>query len=79
MWLSRFFFRLTLYLLLTCQTFSRRDRIKSLIFNKGAAEIKTFSEVISYETPAPRGQVKLVPADGVAKLVELLHTEARVI
>jgi electron transfer flavoprotein beta subunit len=42
-------------------------------------EVKTFSEVLSYETPAPRGQVKLVPADDVAKLVELLHTEARVI
>jgi electron transfer flavoprotein beta subunit len=43
------------------------------------AEVKTFSEVISYETPAPRGQVKLVPADDAAKLVDLLHDEARVI
>jgi electron transfer flavoprotein beta subunit len=43
------------------------------------AEVETFSEVISYETPAPRGQVKLVAADDTAKLVELLHTEARVI
>ena len=42
-------------------------------------EVKTFSEVISFETPAPRGQVKLVSADDPAKLVELLHTEARVI
>jgi electron transfer flavoprotein beta subunit len=42
-------------------------------------EIKPLSEILSYETPAPRGQVKLVPADDVAKLVELLHTEARVI
>ncbi len=42
-------------------------------------EVKTFSDVISYETPAPRGQVKLVSADDPAKLVELLHTEARVI
>ncbi|MDB5031956.1 electron transfer flavoprotein subunit beta/FixA family protein, partial [Mucilaginibacter sp.] len=42
-------------------------------------EVKTNSEIISYETPAPRGQVKLVPADDAAKLVELLHTEARVI
>jgi electron transfer flavoprotein beta subunit len=42
-------------------------------------EVKTFSEVISYETPAPRGQVTLVGADDPAKLVELLHTEARVI
>ncbi|MBB6109403.1 electron transfer flavoprotein beta subunit [Mucilaginibacter lappiensis] len=42
-------------------------------------DVKTNSEVLSYETPTPRGQVKLVPADETAKLVELLHTEARVI
>ncbi|WP_184549951.1 electron transfer flavoprotein subunit beta/FixA family protein [Mucilaginibacter sp. FT3.2] len=42
-------------------------------------EVKTFSEIISYETLAPRGQVKLVDAGDTAKLVELLHTEARVI
>jgi electron transfer flavoprotein beta subunit len=42
-------------------------------------EVKTFSEVISYETPAPRGHVTLVPADDTAKLVDLLHAEARVI
>jgi len=41
--------------------------------------IKTNSEIISYETPAPRGQVKLVPADDAGKLIELLHTEAKVI
>ena len=43
------------------------------------AEVKTFSEIISYETPSPRGQVNLVPADDPAKLVELLHAQARVI
>jgi electron transfer flavoprotein beta subunit len=42
-------------------------------------EVKTFSEIISYEIPAPRGQVKLVAADDTAKLVDLLHAEARVI
>jgi electron transfer flavoprotein beta subunit len=42
-------------------------------------EVKTFSEIISYETLSPRGQVKLVAADDTAKLVEFLHTEARVI
>lgn len=42
-------------------------------------EVKTFSEVLSYETPAPRGQVKLISADDTAKLVELLHDEAKVI
>jgi electron transfer flavoprotein beta subunit len=42
-------------------------------------EVKTLSEIISFETPAPRGQVKLVAADDTAKLVDLLHAEARVI
>ncbi|RFZ86045.1 electron transfer flavoprotein beta subunit/FixA family protein [Mucilaginibacter terrenus] len=41
--------------------------------------VETFSEIISYETPAPRGQVKLVGADEPAQLIELLHTQARVI
>jgi len=42
-------------------------------------EVTTNLEVLSYETPAPRSQVKLVPADDSAKLIDLLHTEARVI
>ncbi len=42
-------------------------------------EVKTFSEILSYETPASRGQVKLIPVDDSGKLIELLHTEARVI
>lgn len=41
-------------------------------------EVKPLSEIIGYETPAPRGQVKLVAADDVNKLVDLLHNEARV-
>ncbi|WP_439697242.1 electron transfer flavoprotein subunit beta/FixA family protein [Mucilaginibacter sp. AW1-7] len=53
-------------------------RTKSLVVVE-PVEVKTFSEIISYETPAPRGQVTLVAADDVAKLVNLLHTEARVI
>lgn len=44
-----------------------------------AAAVTTFSEITGYETPAPRGQVKLVNADETAKLVELLHSEAKVI
>ncbi|OCX51679.1 electron transfer flavoprotein subunit alpha [Mucilaginibacter sp. PPCGB 2223] len=43
------------------------------------ADVKPLSEIISYETPAPRGQVKLVPAGEEGRLVELLHSEARVI
>ncbi len=42
-------------------------------------EVKTYSEVIGFETPAPRGQVKLVDASDSAKLIALLHEEARVI
>jgi len=42
-------------------------------------EVKTWSEIISYETPAPRGQVKFIPPDNTAKLVELLHEEAKII
>ncbi len=41
--------------------------------------LETNSTIIGYETPAPRGQVKLVDADNTDQLVELLHTEARVI
>ena len=41
--------------------------------------VETLSEVTGFETPAPRGQVKLVPGDDTAKLVDLLHSEARVI
>ncbi|WP_374948199.1 electron transfer flavoprotein subunit beta/FixA family protein [Mucilaginibacter sp.] len=44
-----------------------------------AVEVQTNSEIISYETPDPRGQVNLVPADDPAKLVDLLHSQARVI
>jgi len=44
-----------------------------------AAEIKNNSEILSYETPAPRGQVKLVAANEAEKLIGLLHTEAKVI
>jgi electron transfer flavoprotein beta subunit len=42
-------------------------------------EVLTNANIISYETPAPRGQVTLVPADDADKLVDLLHTEAKVI
>ena len=44
-----------------------------------ATEVPLTSEIIGYETPAPRGQVTLVNADETAKLIELLHTEAKVI
>lgn len=43
-----------------------------------AVEVQTNSVLISYETPAPRGQVKLIDAGEAEKLVDLLHNEARV-
>ena len=33
----------------------------------------------SFEKPAPKGAVKLVDADNVDELINLLHTEAKVI
>lgn len=44
-----------------------------------AAEVAVLSQVVAYETPAPRGEVTMVDANQVDKLVELLHNEARVI
>jgi len=41
--------------------------------------VDTFSAVVSYQTPAPRGQVKLLSTDETTKLVALLHDEAKVI
>lgn len=42
-----------------------------------AMEVNTLQEILSYELPEPRGQVKLVTDAG--QLVDLLHTEAKVI
>ncbi|MEM1002128.1 MAG: electron transfer flavoprotein beta subunit/FixA family protein, partial [Bacteroidota bacterium] len=33
----------------------------------------------TYEKPAPKGAVKLVNADNIDELINLLHTEAKVI
>ncbi len=43
-----------------------------------AVEVKSLSKIIKFETPAPRGTVKLVDAGEAEKLVELLHSEAKV-
>jgi electron transfer flavoprotein beta subunit len=43
------------------------------------SEAPTLTEVKSYETPKPRGTVRLVEADQIDKLVDLLHSEAKVI
>jgi len=42
-------------------------------------EVEQLSKIEKFETPAPRGTVKLVPADDAEKLIDLLHQEAKVI
>ncbi|RZK68485.1 MAG: electron transfer flavoprotein beta subunit/FixA family protein [Pedobacter sp.] len=44
-----------------------------------AKEIEQLTKVQQFETPPPRGAVKLVPADEASKLIDLLHQEAKVI
>ena len=45
----------------------------------GAVEIEQVISTSHYETPAPRGAVKMISAEETEKLVSLLHAEARVI
>lgn len=42
-------------------------------------DVAQLAQVVGYDKPKPRGQVHLVQADEVAKLVDLLHGEAKVI
>ena len=42
-----------------------------------AAENAT--SITSFEKPAPKGTVKLIDADNVDELIDLLHNEAKVI
>ena len=44
-----------------------------------AAATEQLSKINQYQTPAPRSAVKMVDADDVKGLVELLHSEAKVI
>ncbi|MCC6383584.1 MAG: electron transfer flavoprotein subunit beta/FixA family protein [Bacteroidia bacterium] len=44
-----------------------------------AVDVPKLSEVIGYDKPQPRSTVQLIPADQPEKLIELLHTQARVI
>ncbi|WP_293787218.1 electron transfer flavoprotein subunit beta/FixA family protein [uncultured Pedobacter sp.] len=44
-----------------------------------AVDSEQVTKVIRYETPAPRGTVKLIPADQTESLINLLHSEAKVI
>lgn len=42
-------------------------------------EIEELGKVTKFETPTPRGAVKLIPAENAEELINLLHTEAKVI
>ena len=53
-------------------------RTKPLIVTE-PQEVEQVSTILRYETPAPRGTVKMIPAEETEKLVSLLHSEARVI
>ncbi len=44
-----------------------------------ATEVKQFAKFEHYETPAPRGQVKMIDAEDASKLIEVLNKEAKVI
>lgn len=44
-----------------------------------ATETTGLTNIVEYTSPIPRGAVKILGADETAKLVELLHTEAKVI
>lgn len=43
-----------------------------------AVEVAQLSNIVKFETPAPRGVVKLVDATDPEKLIDLLHSEAKV-
>lgn len=44
-----------------------------------AVDVPALEEITTFETPAPRGTVKLIPAEDAASLIGLLHSEAKVI
>lgn len=44
-----------------------------------AIAVDELSKITKFETPAPRGAVKLIPADDAESLISLLHSEAKVI
>jgi electron transfer flavoprotein beta subunit len=43
------------------------------------ASIELTSKVVKFESPTPRSSVKMLSADETTKLIELLHSEAKVI
>ncbi|WP_432710937.1 electron transfer flavoprotein subunit beta/FixA family protein [Pedobacter sp.] len=53
-------------------------RTKPLVVVEPVA-IEEVAKIVKYDTPAPRGTVKLVPSEEATKLIDLLHSEAKVI
>lgn len=53
-------------------------RSKALVV-VAASPVDEVAKIVQFETPAPRGAVKLIPAGDAASLIGLLHTEAKVI
>ena len=53
-------------------------RTKPLVVKEPLA-VDLLQEIKSYDTPKPRGQVKLISPDNAGDLIDLLHTEAKVI
>ena len=43
-----------------------------------AIEVAEFEKIIKFESPLPRGTVKLIDANAAEKLIEVLHSEAKV-
>ena len=54
-------------------------RKKPLTVVEPAANEASETHSVSFEKPAPRGAVKLVEADNIDELINLLHNEAKVI
>ena len=44
-----------------------------------SSENKTFTASVHFEKPAPKGAIKMVDADNIDELIDLLHNEAKVI
>ena len=44
-----------------------------------AAAVEALSSTVKFELPPPKQPVKMIPAEDAGKLIELLHTEAKVI
>lgn len=42
-------------------------------------DVPQHTQIVNYDKPKPRGQVNLIPADNADKLIDLLHSEAKVI